>query len=246
VKIKTADFEISAVRPAQWPEDGLPEFAFVGRSNVGKSSLLNRLLGRKSLARVSQKPGKTQQINFFCINQILRFADLPGYGYASVSKAERARFAKMMETYLSTREPLIRVFQLVDVRHDPMPMDIDVHHWMRGIGLSVTVVATKTDKVGKSHVAKMVRMIRNTMDNPISVIPVSSQKGQGIPELWAEIEALGSASPPNPDARVGNQHTQENQETTDLSRPSEDVVEAEPANQGGEDRLHGEDNGRLG
>lgn len=214
MKIKNAEFEISAVRPAQWPDDGLPEFAFVGRSNVGKSSLLNRMLGRKSLARVSQKPGKTQQINFFRINEMLRFADLPGYGYASVSKSERAKFAKMMETYLTSREPLIRVFHLVDIRHSPMPMDIEVHQWMRQIGLSVTVVATKSDKVGKSHIAKAVRLIHAEMFQPLSVIPVSSEKGQGIEQLWQQIVELGELGAPTPEADTGlsNQHTEENQQ----------------------------------
>jgi GTP-binding protein len=188
VKIKSAEFEISAVRPAQWPTDGLVEFAFVGRSNVGKSSLLNRLLGRKSLARVSQKPGKTQQINFFRINDTFRFADLPGYGYAAVSKTERAKFAKMMETYLSTRDVLARVFQLVDIRHSPMPMDIETYRWLRAIGLEVTIIATKSDKVGRSQMAKAVRDIRMTMDGPEYIIPVSAEKGQGIPELWSHIE----------------------------------------------------------
>lgn len=211
MKIKSAEFEISAVRPNQWPDDGLPEFAFVGRSNVGKSSLLNKLLGRKSLARVSQKPGKTQQINFFCINQILRFADLPGYGYASVSKTERAKFAKMMETYLSTREPLVRVFQLVDIRHPPMPMDIEVHAWMRAIGLAVTVVGTKSDKVGKSHIAKALKLIRTEMDNPLSVLAVSSEKGQGIEELWTEIIQLQEASASNANIGVSDPHAEENQ-----------------------------------
>ncbi|KPV43213.1 ribosome biogenesis GTP-binding protein YihA/YsxC [Alicyclobacillus ferrooxydans] len=231
MKIKSAEFEISAVRPGQWPDDGLPEFAFVGRSNVGKSSLLNRLLGRKSLARVSQKPGKTQQINFFRINEQFRFADLPGYGYAAVSKADRARFAKMMETYLTSREPLVRVFQLVDIRHPPMPMDIEVNEWMRRNGLAVTVVATKLDKVGKSHQAKAVRLIRTEMNKPESIRPVSSEKGQGIDELWSEIEtlvataqeqtvfegslnvSLGDSGAPSPesDTRVSNPHADENQ-----------------------------------
>ncbi|QSO45934.1 ribosome biogenesis GTP-binding protein YihA/YsxC [Alicyclobacillus mengziensis] len=194
MKIKSAEFEISAVRPVQWPSDGLVEFAFVGRSNVGKSSLLNKLLGRKSLARVSQKPGKTQQINFFRINDRFRFADLPGYGYAAVSKSERAKFAKMLETYLTTREPLLRVFQLVDIRHSPMPMDVETYRWMKSIGLEVSVIATKSDKVGRSQIAKAVREIRIAMDGPEFIIPVSSEKGEGILELWSHIEDLMGAS----------------------------------------------------
>lgn len=193
MKIRSAEFEISAVRPAQWPGDGLPEFAFVGRSNVGKSSLLNRLLGRKSLARVSQKPGKTQQINYFRVNEELRFADLPGYGYASVSKAERAKFAKMMETYLTDRVPLLIVFQLVDIRHPPMPMDVEVHGWLRALGLRVTVVATKSDKLSRSQVARSVQTIQRDLDRPESVVPVSSVKGTGIDDLWEQIESAVQA-----------------------------------------------------
>jgi GTP-binding protein len=189
VKIRNVEFEISAVRPGQWPEDGLLEFAFIGRSNVGKSSLLNRLLSRKSIARVSQKPGKTQQINFFQINNSLRFADLPGYGYAAVSKTSRAQFAKMIETYLSKRDPLVRVLHLIDIRHDPTKDDIAFHQWLLNLGVPICVVATKLDKISKSAVKPSANKIQKLLKTPWPVLPVSSEKGVGIDELWALLEA---------------------------------------------------------
>lgn len=140
--IRSAEFEISAVRPNQWPEGGLPEFAFIGRSNVGKSTLLNRLLNRKSLARVSAQPGKTRQINFFRINDAFRFVDLPGYGYAAVSKRERSAFADMIDEYLLNREPLARIFQLVDIRHEPSKDDVAVHAALLELDVPVSVIAT--------------------------------------------------------------------------------------------------------
>ncbi|MCL6453138.1 MAG: ribosome biogenesis GTP-binding protein YihA/YsxC [Alicyclobacillus sp.] len=188
MKIRNVDFELSAVRPAQWPVDGLPEFAFVGRSNVGKSSLLNRLLGRKALARVSAKPGKTQQINFFRVNDQLRFADLPGYGYAAVGKAERAHFAKMVETYLRNRKPLVRVFHLIDIRHDPTALDVSVHRWLVDLGRPVTVVCTKLDKVSKSKVQPSVARVRRVLETAASVIPVSAEQRIGLDALWQVLE----------------------------------------------------------
>jgi GTP-binding protein len=188
VKIRSVQFELSAVRPAQWPIDGLLEFAFIGRSNVGKSSLLNKLLARKSLARVSQKPGKTQQINFFQINSQLRFADLPGYGYAAVSKTSRAQFAKMIETYLTRRDPLVRVFHLIDIRHEPTKDDISFHQWLMTLGVQICVVATKLDKISKSAVKPSAGKIQAILNTPWPVFPVSAEKGTGIDELWTLIE----------------------------------------------------------
>jgi GTP-binding protein len=189
VIIRSAQFEISAVRPLQWPVDGLPEFAFIGRSNVGKSSLLNRLLGRKALARVSQKPGKTQQINFFCINQLFRFVDLPGYGYAAVSKTDRQLFIKLIDTYVNEREPLLRVLQLVDIRHDPSREDVAVHQFLQSLGWSVCVVATKSDKISKSAVKLSVANIRKVLQTGAPILPVSSEKNTGIDPLWDLLQA---------------------------------------------------------
>lgn len=199
MKIKSAVFELGAVRPAQWPADGLPEFAFVGRSNVGKSSIINRLLARKSLARVSGTPGKTQQTNFYRINDQFRLVDLPGYGYASVSKTDRAQFLKMLETYLSEREPLRRVVQLVDIRHEPSKDDVAVHEWLFNLSVPLVVVATKMDKLSKSAVLKSTHIIRQSLGTPIQVMTTSSQTGAGIDALWSFLESdlgLKSEIPP--------------------------------------------------
>lgn len=209
--VRSAEFEISAVKPIQWPTDGLPEFAFVGRSNVGKSSLLNRLLGRKSLARVSGKPGKTQQINFFRINERFRLVDLPGYGYASVSKTERAKFAKLMETYLSHRDVLVRIMHLIDIRHDPTKDDVQVHAWLMALGVPICVVATKSDKISKSAVKPSCQRIQTALSTPWPVLPVSAEKNVGIVELWdvAESDLTEFAAVPEFEAGVGNHHPQE-------------------------------------
>ncbi len=223
MKIKSAEFELGAVRLAQWPADGLPEFAFIGRSNVGKSSLLNRLLNRKSLARVSGQPGKTQQINFYCINESFRFADLPGYGYAQVSKGTREQFLKMMQIYLSRREPLMRVFHLVDIRHTPSKDDLNWHSELVAAGMPVTVVATKADKLSKSKALQAVKEIRTSLRTPYQLLPVSAEKNTGIDALWEVIEqdiASGFDTDSLPSEAesgtgVGDQHAEHNHESAD-------------------------------
>lgn len=214
IVIKKAEFEIGAVKPIQWPGDGLPEIAFVGRSNVGKSSLLNRLLGRKSLARVSATPGKTQQINFFRINDRFRFVDLPGYGYAAVSKTERALFAKMMETYLLKRLELVRVMHLIDIRHEPTKDDVRVHEWFREIGLNVCVVATKLDKISRGQINPSVARIRKALDTAFPIVAVSSEKNVGIDSLWdiilGDLVAFESKAS-DVYAGVSDQHAEKNQ-----------------------------------
>lgn len=187
--IRSSTFEISAVRQEQWPEGGQPEFAFVGRSNVGKSTLLNRLLNRKALARVSGQPGKTRQINFFNINDAFRFVDLPGYGYAAVSKRERNSFASMIDRYLLEREPLVRVLHLVDIRHDPSKDDIAVHRALLELDVPVSVIATKSDKIGKSRLQQHVQNIRKTLGTTAQIYPISAEKRLGLDELWTLLEA---------------------------------------------------------
>ena len=189
MKIRSAVFELGAVKPAQWPADGLPEIAFIGRSNVGKSSLINKLLGRKSLARVSGTPGKTRETNFYRINEKFRLVDLPGYGYATVSKTERTRFQKMLETYLTERTVLRRVVQLVDIRHPPSAMDVAVHEWLLALDAPVLVVATKSDKLSKSAVVKSLGMIRTTLSTPAELIATSAETGAGIAEVWAYLDS---------------------------------------------------------
>ncbi|WAH38946.1 ribosome biogenesis GTP-binding protein YihA/YsxC [Alicyclobacillus dauci] len=186
--IRSAEFEISAVRPNQWPEGGLPEFAFIGRSNVGKSTLLNRLLGRKNLARTSGQPGKTRQINFFAINKLFRFVDLPGYGYAAVSKTQRAQFAEMIDKYLTEREPLVRIVQLVDIRHEPSKDDISVHEGLRGLDVPLMVIATKMDKISKSKVDSHVKVIRKALQTDVQIYPVSAENRVGLDVIWERFE----------------------------------------------------------
>ncbi|WP_206831056.1 ribosome biogenesis GTP-binding protein YihA/YsxC [Alicyclobacillus fructus] len=201
--IRSAELEATAVRPDQWPKERLPEFAFLGRSNVGKSTLLNRLLNRKQLARVSAQPGKTRQINFYLINQVFRFVDLPGYGYAAVSKQERQRFAAMIDRYLNDREDLMRIFHLIDIRHEPTKDDVAVHEALLDLGVPVTVVATKADKIGRSHIPKHVKVIRETLRTSAHVWPVSAEKRVGLEDIWRIIEEdLASPSSANADASL--------------------------------------------
>lgn len=190
--IKKAEFITSAARPGQYPPEGVFEIAFAGRSNVGKSSLINALLGRRKLVKVSSTPGKTRTINFFNINDEFRIVDLPGYGYAKVSKKESDDWGRMMEEYLSKRNGLLRVIQLVDIRHEPTAQDRQMYDYLRYYGLSGTVAATKSDKLSRNEAARSLKLIKSGLDlGPEDrVIPVSSQNGQGIDILLSEIEAL--------------------------------------------------------
>lgn len=190
--IKKAELEAVTARQDQYPEDNLKEIAFAGRSNVGKSSLLNLLTNRKKLAKVSGSPGKTRTINFYRINDAFRIVDLPGYGYAKVSKSISESWGAMMETYLENRRGLIKVVQLVDIRHAPSRQDIEMYSYLRHFGLDGIVVATKADKVSRNELQKSIRLIRTTLklSQEDKVIPVSSLKKTGHQELLAEMEAL--------------------------------------------------------
>ena len=150
MKVKSADIVISAVKPEQYPEQDFPEFALAGRSNVGKSSFINKMLNRKSLARTSSKPGKTQTLNFYLINEEFHFVDVPGYGYAKVSKTERAAWGKMIETYLTKREQLRAVVLIVDLRHPPTNDDVMMYQFLKHYDLPCIIINTKADKVSKS------------------------------------------------------------------------------------------------
>lgn len=183
VKIKNSDFVISAVKREQYPVTGLPEVAFVGRSNVGKSSIINSLTNRKKLAKVSQTPGKTRLINFFIINgDEFYLVDLPGYGYAKVSKAEKATWGKTIETYLSGREELKRVVLLVDSRHKPTADDIQMHEWIKFYGYNEVVVATKSDKLSNNDLRKSEKIIRDTLkldkEEPLYFFSSLNKKGK--------------------------------------------------------------------
>ena len=181
----------------QFPEESLPEIAFAGKSNVGKSSLINSLLGRKGtgrngLARTSAVPGKTRTINWFDIDQSLYFVDLPGYGYAKISKAEQARWGKVIETYLSRRSTLKAVLLLVDIRHAPSKQDVEMYDYLRHYGLDGIVVATKADKISRNQMQKQIKLIRQTLglDQEDLVLPVSALKRTGQEELLDVMQRL--------------------------------------------------------
>ncbi len=190
--VKEAILETVAVKAAQYPEDNVAEIAFAGRSNVGKSSLLNLLTNRKSLARVSGSPGKTRTINFYRINDCFRIVDLPGYGYAKVSKSMSKDWGPMMEEYFQKRHNLKKVIQLVDIRHAPSAQDVQMYEYLKHYGLDGIVVATKADKVSNNELQKCISVIRKTLGlgPEDKVIPVSALKRKGHDKLLAEMEAL--------------------------------------------------------
>ena len=181
-----------AARPAQYPPEDLAEIAFAGRSNVGKSSLLNLLTGRKKLAYVSGSPGKTRTINFYRINDSFRIVDLPGYGYAKISKKVSQEWGKMMERYLENRPNLVKVVQLVDIRHEPTAQDRQMYDYLRYFGLDGVVVATKADKVSANQKQKQMSIIRKSLDLSADdiIIPVSALKKTGHEQLLDVLEQL--------------------------------------------------------
>ncbi len=190
--IKRSDLETVAVKPSQYPPENLKEIAFAGRSNVGKSSLLNLITNRKKLARVSGSPGKTRTINFYIINDEFRIVDLPGYGYAKVSKSMSEGWGEMMETYLAGRPNLVKVIQLVDIRHAPSKQDVEMYNYLRHYGLDGIVVATKADKISRNQLPKHIKEIRQTLklSQEDKVIPVSALKKTGYEELLDVMEGL--------------------------------------------------------
>jgi GTP-binding protein len=189
MKITKAEFVISAVKPEQFPSDALPEIALAGRSNVGKSSLINSLINRKNLARTSSKPGKTQTINFYRINESFYFTDVPGYGYAKVSKSERARWGKMMETYFTTRETLMGVLHIIDLRHPPTNDDCMMYNFLKYYEIPVTVIATKADKVPRGKWQKHLKQIRQGLEIRLGdeLQPYSSETKQNKEEVLSSI-----------------------------------------------------------
>ena len=187
MKITSAEFVKSAFDRSHWITDGRPEIAFLGRSNVGKSSLLNSLLNRKGLARTSNTPGRTQSINFFLVNDRLYFADLPGYGYAKVSKTMRADWGRMAEQYLSERQELVLSIQLVDSRHKPTELDRQLHEWLTYGNKPAIIVATKTDKLSRNELAKNLADIGKTLPGR-AVIAYSATSGKGRDAVWSAIE----------------------------------------------------------
>jgi len=186
MKITSAEFVKSAFEKRHWTMDGLPEIAFLGRSNVGKSSLINSLLLRKGLARTSNTPGRTQSINFFLINENFYFTDLPGYGYARVSKTMRADWGKMAEEYLGERGELALCIQLVDSRHKPTPLDIQLNEWLVFNDKPHLIVATKADKISTNELKKSIIEAEKSLPGA-RILTFSAQTKHGREQVWAEI-----------------------------------------------------------
>jgi|SRR5690625_1253766 len=190
MKVTQADFTISAVSPKQYPTGQLPEIALAGRSNVGKSSFINRMINRKALARTSSKPGKTQTLNYYLINEFFYFVDVPGYGYAKVSKSERAKWGTMMETYFAERENLKLTILVVDMRHKPTADDVLMYDYLKQLGLPCLVIATKLDKLKKSQINKQLKVIKETLqlEPEDQIISFSAETSQGKDIAWKVIQ----------------------------------------------------------
>jgi GTP-binding protein len=190
--IKTAEFIISAADLKQFPEDNLSEIAFVGRSNVGKSSLINKLVNRKNLAKTSSKPGKTRTINFYLINNLFRFVDLPGYGYAAVSKEIKNQWSKLIEDYLKNRKDLKAVIQLIDLRHEPTNLDIMMYDWLNHFNYPKIIVATKCDKLKKGKQIKQLNLAKRTLNlkQEDILIKFSALTGEGKEEILNRVKDL--------------------------------------------------------
>lgn len=190
--IRKAELLATAVKKEQYPATVVPEIAFAGKSNVGKSSMINAILNRKSLARTSSQPGKTQTVNFYNVNDVLNFVDLPGYGYAKASKSSQEQWAKMIDTYFRNREQLKEVILLVDIRHEPGTNDRQMYEWIKSCGFTGYVVAAKADKLSKSQQIRNAAVIRRILDikDKGLVIPFSSVSKVGVEEIWSLLERL--------------------------------------------------------
>ncbi|WP_163970149.1 ribosome biogenesis GTP-binding protein YihA/YsxC [Oceanobacillus halotolerans] len=189
MKVTKAEIVISAVSQKQYPNDRLPEIALAGRSNVGKSSFINKLINRKNLARTSSKPGKTQTLNFYLINEAFYFVDVPGYGYAKVSKKEREKWGIMMEEYFETRETLKAVVLITDIRHEPTRDDIQMYEFLKHFQLPVIVIATKLDKIPKGkrskHLTRTSKILQ--VESEDIIIPFSAETGEGKEDAWSAL-----------------------------------------------------------
>lgn len=190
MKIKNVSLDIVCGVTSTLPQTGRPEVAFAGKSNVGKSSLINGLMNRKALARTSSEPGKTQTINFYNVNDVMYLVDLPGYGFARVSKEESARWGRMIEKYLHTSQDLKAVFLLVDIRHAPGANDKMMYQWIVDSGFKPIIIATKLDKIKRSQIQKQMKLIRTTLEvlPDTLMIPFSAQTKQGRDEIWMVID----------------------------------------------------------
>lgn len=192
MKIIKSDLHAIAAIPAQYPDDDLPEIAFAGRSNVGKSSFINSMINRVNLARTSGKPGKTRTVNFYIINDNFRLVDLPGYGYAKVSMSERESWGKIIEMYLNKRDNLKEIVLLVDMRHEPTSQDLMMYEWIKSFGYRGLVIATKADKISKGNWQKHTKIIRQKLGitDQSLVIPYSSEKKINVDMVWDIFEPI--------------------------------------------------------
>lgn len=192
MNVNNVELAAVAVKAAQYPEETMPEVAFAGKSNVGKSSLINTMINRKALARTSQNPGKTRTINFYNVENKLYFVDLPGYGYAKAPKSEIAKWGKMIEDYLIKRESLKAIIMLVDIRHEPGENDRMMYDWLKHYGHRIILVATKSDKLNRSQIPKHKKMLSAAfgLEKEDILIPFSSEKKSGKEELWTVIEEV--------------------------------------------------------
>ena len=190
--IRSVNLETVCGITSRIPENDKPEIAFAGKSNVGKSSLINALMNRKAYARISAQPGKTQTINFYNVNDALYYVDLPGYGYARVSQAEREKWGRMIENYLQKSQVLRCVFLLVDIRHEPSANDRQMYEWVTHNGYRPIVIATKLDKIKRSQIQKQIKLIRTGLGigTDVTVIPFSAETKQGREEIWTLIQNL--------------------------------------------------------
>jgi GTP-binding protein len=190
--IKNVSLDIVCGVTSILPENDRPEIAFAGKSNVGKSSLINALMNRKSLARTSSQPGKTQTINFYNVNEVMYLVDLPGYGYAKVSQAEKEKWGKLIERYLHGSQMLKAVFLLIDIRHEPSQNDKTMYEWIRYNGYQPIIIATKLDKLKRSQIQKHMKMIRQGLElvPGTQIIPFSAQTKQGRDEIWELMDSL--------------------------------------------------------
>ncbi|MDB5084412.1 MAG: YihA family ribosome biosis GTP-binding protein [Bacilli bacterium] len=204
--IRSAEFIISAVKPAQYPEGDRVEIALAGRSNVGKSSVINKLLNRRSLARTSSTPGKTQQLNYYLINDEFYFVDLPGYGFAKVPKTVKEHWLKMINTYLSIRDNLKCVLLLLDIRHAPSKEDQAMYDFLTYYQIPHALVVTKADKVARGTWSRQIQLIKQTLGvaENVPVFISSAETGQGIGEIWSFLEPILDAGrqPDGPDQKV--------------------------------------------
>lgn len=191
--IRSAALTTIAMQSDQYPKDDLPEIALAGRSNVGKSSFLNALMRRKNLARTSSKPGKTRTLNFYTINDAIRFVDLPGYGYAVASKADKEKWRQAIEMYLQTRTTLRGVLLLVDIRHDPTALDADMIRYLRASGLAHAVVATKADKIARGKWQGQTQKMHRILETDVPIFPFSSEKREPLEPIVEWLEGCGTS-----------------------------------------------------